>query len=653
MTRFPHLLSPMALGGCSLRNRIVSTGHDTAMAHDGLVSDQLVAYQEARAKGGAGLIIIQVSGVHETARYTSHMLMATSDDAIAGYRRLADAVQRHGTRIFGQLFHPGREIMETDDGTQPVAYAPSAVPNSRFHVMPVPMSHALIEEIIEGYGDAARRMDAAGFDGCEIVASHGYLPAQFLNPNLNLRSDQWGGSDENRLRFLKAVLAGVREKTRPGFVVGLRISAHEKDSLSPEQSLLHRYCAMLESDGGPDYYSVVAGTSSSLQGAVHIAPPMPYESGYTAPYAHALKKVVSKPVIVTGRVNEPAIGEQIIASGSADLVGMTRAMICDPLMPEKVAQGRNEDIRACIGCDQACIGHFHKGYPISCIQHPETGRELRYGTLTPATKPKRILVVGGGPAGMKAAVTLARRGHQVSLHEATGQLGGQALLAQLLPGRAEFGGIVTNLARELVLADVPVNLNSRVTPELVSKERPDSVVVATGALPYRPPVEIAEASHVVDAWQVLRGQARIGKSVVVADWRSDWIGIGISEKLAREGRRVRLCIDGVMAGEALPFYVRDTLLAELYRLGVEITPHARLFGADGDTAYFENSLSGEPLILEDVDTLVVSHGHTPVNDLVSALAATYPGEVHTVGDALAARTAEEAVFDGLRIGAAL
>lgn len=653
MTKFLHLLSPTVVGGCEIRNRIVSTGHDTAMAHDGLISDQLVAYHEARAKGGAGLIIIQVSGVHETARYTAHMLMATSDEVIAGYARLADAVQRHGGRIFGQLFHPGREIMETDDGTLPVAYAPSAVPNSRFHVMPVPMSEPLIQEVIEGYGDAARRMDIAGFDGCEIVASHGYLPAQFLNPNLNLRADRWGGSDENRLRFLRAVLADIRGKTRPGFVVGLRISAHEKDSLSPEQGLLHTYCAMLESDGGPDYYSVVAGTSSSLQGAVHIVPPMPYEAGYTAPYAQALKKIVGKPVIVTGRINEPAIGEQIIASGSADLVGMTRALICDPLMPEKVTEDRNEDIRACIGCDQACIGHFHKGYPISCIQHPETGRERRYGTLSPAPEPRRILIAGGGPAGMKAAVTLARRGHQVSLHEAAGQLGGQALLAQLLPGRAEFGGIVTNLARELVLAGVSVNLNSPVTSELVDRERPDCVVVATGALPYQPTIEIGDGSHVVDAWQVLQGQARIGKSVVVSDWRGDWIGLGISEKLAREGCRVRLCVDGVMAGEALPFYVRDTLLVQLYRLGVEITTHARLFGIDGDTVYFENSLSGDPLILEGVDTLVVSHGHKPVNDLVAALAPSYSGVVHPIGDALAARTAEEAVFDGLRIGVAL
>ncbi|MFM8701489.1 MAG: oxidoreductase, partial [Hyphomicrobiales bacterium] len=370
MAKFSNLFRPISVGMISIGNRIISTGHDTVMAHDGHVTDRLIAYHEARAKGGAGLIIVQVSGVHETARYTSHMLMATDDSSIPGYRKLAKAVHAHGTKIFGQLFHPGREIMETQDGTLPVAYAPSAVPNSRFHVMPVPLSLSMIREIIEGYASAALRMQKAGFDGCEIVASHGYLPAQFLNPNINNRTDSYGGSLPNRLRFLDEVATAIRQKVGDKLVVGVRISGEERDVESIDVGEVLEVCRMLDKAGSVDYFHVIAGTSASLSGAIHIVPPMYLETGYIAPFAATVKGIVSKPVFVTGRINQPQIAEAILAKGQADMCGMTRAMISDPDMPRKALEGRSDDIRACISCNQACIGHFHKGYPISCIQFP-------------------------------------------------------------------------------------------------------------------------------------------------------------------------------------------------------------------------------------------------------------------------------------------
>ena len=649
MTNFPHLFSPLKVGGMEVRNRILSTGHDTVMAHDGHVTDRLIAYQEARAKGGAGLIVAQVSGVHETARYTSHILMATSDDAIPGYARLAEAVHRHGAKICGQLFHPGREIMETQDGTAPVAYAPSAVPNSRFHVMPVPMSLRMLREIVSGYGDAAARLMAAGFDGCEIVASHGYLPAQFLNPNVNKREDAYGGSLENRLRFLREVAADIRAKTATGFVVGLRITGEEHDSQRLDGPEVLTFCRMLDEDGDIDYFSVVAGTSASLKGAIHIVPPMYFPGAYSAPFAAALKSVVTKPVFVAGRINQPQIAEHVLTSGQADMCGMTRAMICDPEMPRKAAEGRLDDIRACIACNQACIGHFHKGYPISCIQHPETGRELTLGVKPMTTRRKRVIVAGGGPAGMKAAAVLAERGHEVILHEATAQLGGQVKLAQLLPGRAEFGGIVTNLAREMELAGVTVHRNSPVTRALVEAVGADAVVIATGGKPHRPPIEGDEGGHIVDASQVLAGLANVGASVLIADWRADWVGMGLASKLAQDGCRVRLCVEGIAAGETIHGYVRDAMVAELHRQGVEIITYARLYGVDGNVVYMEHSASGEPMVFEDVDTLVLSQGHDRVAELEAELDG-FPGEVHVIGDALTPRTAEEAVLEGLKVG---
>src|ERR1700675_2050883 len=476
----------------------MSTGHDTTLRVDGTVNAALVAYQEARARGGVGLIVLQVSGVHETARYTNHVLMATDDGAIAGYRSVAQAVHRHGTVLFGQLFHPGREIAEADGGLLSVAYAPSAVPNERFHVMPRPLKQPMIDAIVHGYGDAARRMQTAGLDGVEIVASHGYLPAQFLNPRVNLRDDAYGGDWEGRLRFLREVIFDIRAKVTHGFVVGMRISGSEADErgLSEDETLE----AVTRLDDGIDYVHITVGTSASLGGAIHIAPPMAFKTGYVVPYAARIKRQSRIPVFLTGRINQPQDAEAVIAANHADVCGMTRALICDPEMPNKAARGVPEDIRACIACNQACIGHFHKGFPISCIQNPVSGRELRFGTPSPAARRKRVMVIGGGPAGMKAAVTAAERGHHTTLYEAERRLGGEALLAQMLPGREEFGGLVTNLQRELELARVPIHRGRRVDRALISASAPDVVIIATGAKPYLPEFPHEAPLQIVDAW---------------------------------------------------------------------------------------------------------------------------------------------------------
>jgi 2,4-dienoyl-CoA reductase-like NADH-dependent reductase (Old Yellow Enzyme family) len=649
--RFPHLFSPLRVGNVTLKNRIFSTGHDTTLPTNFVPNDALVAYHRARADGGVGLIVMQVAGVHETARYTSHLLMATSDDCIPGYRRVAEMCHARGCHLFGQLFHPGREIMESQDGSAPVAYAPSVSPTERFHVVPRPLSRRMIREIVEGYAAAARRLKAGNLDGVEIVASHGYLPAQFLSPRCNQRDDEYGGSFENRLRFLRDVIHAVREEIGRDFVVGIRISGDEMGHDGLEEADVLAACAALDADGGLDYFNVTAGTSATLAGSVHIVPPMFIDStGYVAPFAAAVKAKVSKPVFVAGRINQPQIAEKVIAAGQADLCGMTRAMICDPEMPRKTHEGRLDDIRACIGCNQACIGHFHLGYPISCIQHPETGRELKYGTRKPAAAARRVMVVGGGPGGMKAAAVAAERGHDVTLYEASARVGGQALLAQLLPGRAEFGGIVTNLAREMELAGVKVVTNAKIDRARIEREKPDAVIVATGAKPRRPHFEGEEDMHVVDVWQVLKGEANVGSSVVVADFRCDWVGMGIAEKLARDGCRVRLAVNGYMPGQRIQQYVRDAWSAVLHKLGIEIIPQVRLFGADADTVYLQHTTSGEAVVCDGVNTLVLAQGHEPVSALEAELE-DYAGEAHFIGDCLAPRTAEEAVLEGLKVAA--
>jgi 2,4-dienoyl-CoA reductase-like NADH-dependent reductase (Old Yellow Enzyme family)/thioredoxin reductase len=645
MTNFTHLFQPLRIRGCTLKNRIMSTGHDTTLPVDGTVNSALVAYQEARARGGVGLIVLQVSGVHETARYTNHVLMATDDSSIEGYRRVAQAVHNFDTVLFGQLFHPGREIAEADDGLLSVAYAPSSIPNERFHVMPRALKPAMIDAIVNGYGDAARRMQAGGLDGVEIVASHGYLPAQFLSPRVNVRDDAYGGDLDGRLRFIREVIANIRDKVTDGFVVGMRISATELDEqgLTEDES----FDAVARLGDSIDYAHITLGTSATLGGAIHIAPPMTSKNAYVVPYAARIKRQSRIPVFVTGRINQPQDAEAVIAGGHADVCGMTRALICDPDMPNKAARGVPENIRACIACNQACIGHFHKGYPISCIQNPVSGRELRFGSLVPATQPKRVMVVGGGPAGMKAAVIAAQRGHQVGLFEAERRLGGQSLLAQLLPGRGEFGGLVTNLQRELELAGVQIHRNARVDRAKIVADAPDVVIIATGARPYRPAFPQEGALQIVDAWQVLRAEQTIGQSVVIIDWRADWIGIGIAEHLAHSGRSVRLAVNGIAAGETLPLYVRDDSAATLHKLGVKVLTYMRLFGSDADSVYLQHVASGEAVVIDKVDTLVLCTGHTPVDELSDALE-DLDLEVRIIGDAASPRTAEEAVYEGLK-----
>jgi NADPH-dependent 2,4-dienoyl-CoA reductase/sulfur reductase-like enzyme len=514
------------------------------------------------------------------------------------------------------------------------------------------MPGKLIEEVIASFGDAALRMKRAGLDGVEVVSAFGYLPAHFLNPRTNTRTDEYGGSFENRLRFLRRVLQDIREKVGDGLAIGARLPGDEMDydGLTPDEML--EICAALDADGIIDYFNLGSGSDTSFAGWAAAVPPAPFPAGLLAKVGGRLKQRVRTPIIVAGRITDPRLAESIVAGGQADLVGLARALICDPEFASKAREGRGEDIRACIGCNQACIGHREVGFKVSCIQHPETGRERRYLRKSPVARPRKVLVAGGGPAGMKAAAVAAERGHAVTLCERSPRLGGQVRLAELLPGRAEFGGLITNLERELQRAQVQVRRNTTVTPRLVLDERPDAVVVATGSSPRKPAFEGADSTMVVDAWEVIAGRARVGRSVVVADWRCDWVGLGIAEKLAREGCRVRLCAQGLAPGETIQSMVRDRWVGDLHRLGVETIPYVRLYGADEEAVYFQHVTSGEPVICEEVDTLVLALAQRSEEELAEALE-PLGVEVIAIGDCLAPRTAEEAVFEGMEAGFAL
>lgn len=646
---FPNLSGPITLGEHVVRNRILSTGHMTGMISAGVPTARFADYHEARAMGGCGLIITESAAVHPTSN--AYNIQLTKPEVVEALGQAAERVTHHGCRIFGQLGHGGRETHSGTDGSRPVAYGPSAVATERFHVMPRAMSRTMIADIAGAFGEAAKRYEEAGYHGLEIMASHGLLLAQFLNPDVNRREDDYGGTRENRLRFLREVIASIRSAVGTRLALGIRISGDELNATGLETPEVIEICKDLDGDATLDFFDICGGSMSGLGGSVHVVPPMNFGPGYLAPISARVRKAVTAAVFVAGRINDVREAENVLARGEADMCGMTRAQICDPAMSAKVMAGALDDIRACIGCNQACIGHMQEGYPISCIQHPETGREAGLGTRSPAEQSLKVFIAGGGPAGMKAAAVAAERGHDVTLFEATCELGGQVKLARQLPGRDEFGGIVTNLAREMQRHGAKVRLNTPLDLATLAEAAPDAVVIASGARPHTPDHLLLDGAHVVHATQVLEG-ANVGTRVVIADWRCDWVGLGLAERLAADGCYVRLAVNGYMAGHSIQQYTRDRWIGDLHKLGVEVTPFARLAGADENTAYFEHTTSGEPIIFEDIDTLITATGSQSDLTLEEQLQ-DWPGQVWIAGDAVAPRTCEEAVLEGLKIGSAI
>jgi 2,4-dienoyl-CoA reductase-like NADH-dependent reductase (Old Yellow Enzyme family) len=425
-----HLFNPLRIGAVELPNRIVSTAHQTTLVHDHLPTDDFVAYHEARARGGVGLIVLEATAVHPSGLLTPHTLAGYRPEIVPGLRRVGDAVQEHGTRVFMQLFHGGREQIAT--APKPPAVAPSAVPTLRFHAEPRALEPPEISSLVDGYAQAAANAAAAGLDGVEISAAHNYLPAQFFTPALNRRDDEWG----EPTRFLLAVVAAVREAAGE-LAVGVRLSADSEAALGAAEALA----------GHVDYLSVALGESSTYVGSTGIVPPPPIQenaiAALTAPFRGAL------PLVATSRIVDPLEAERLLAEERCDAVGMTRALITDPELPLKARDGRLDDVLRCIGCN-ACIAHYHAGTPIACTQNPRTGRERTLPAPERGPSPRRVVVVGAGPAGLAAAAEAGASGHDVHLLERAPRIGGQIALAGAAPMHAEMARtLVRNYERLL------------------------------------------------------------------------------------------------------------------------------------------------------------------------------------------------------------
>jgi 2,4-dienoyl-CoA reductase-like NADH-dependent reductase (Old Yellow Enzyme family)/thioredoxin reductase len=613
------------VGPVELPNRIASTAHQTTLVHESLPTEDFLAYHEARARGGVGLIVLEATAVHPSGLLTPHTLGGYLEEIVPALGRVSEAVHAHGTKLFVQLFHGGRE--QISDPPRPPALAPSAIPSLRFHVEPRALSAGEIEDVVEGYARSAALAAKAGLDGIEISAAHEYLAAQFFTPGLNRRDDEWG----EPLRFLLAVLAAVRDAA-PGLALGVRLSADSESARAVVADLA----------GQVDYVSVALGASSTYRGSTGIVPPPPLPENAIA--ARAAPFRVGPPLVATSRIVDPVEADRLVGGGPCDATGMTRALITDPELPRKARDGRLDEILRCIGCN-ACIAHYHAGTSIACAQNPRTGRERTLRPPARSTVPRRVVVVGGGPAGLAAAAEAGAAGHEVVLLERGGRLGGQVALAGAAPMHAELARtLARNYDRLLRAAGVEVRLGADADLESVTALSPNAVVVAAGATPFDPDLPLAEI-EAVQAWDVLRGPRPRGRRVVVADWGGDAAGLACAELLDAAGNDVTVTVGSAALGETLHQYQRNLYAARLYRAGVRLAHHLELVGAARGRVLFRNLFAPELESELPADLLVLALGRVPERALAEAL--TGAGvEAHEAGDCLGPRGLEEAILEG-------
>jgi mycofactocin system FadH/OYE family oxidoreductase 2 len=655
MSDYPHLFSPLQIGNVTVRNRIMQTAHVKLFAAGAVDSQRNVDYQAARAKGGAGLLITGNRVVHPTSttgfpRVTWQYLR----EGLEADRRLTDAVHEHGAVIFAQLNHFGLNATSDSADDLRVLWGPSAVKSPAYGETPKAMEPEDIREVVEWWARCAELARDGGFDGTEVHISHSYLLHQFLSPLYNKRTDEYGGSFENRLRFAREVIDEVRRRVGSDWVVGVRISLSDfiPGALDIDDAV--RVARELEAGGQIDYVNVTAAGYHNIFRAIE---PSDVPDGYLVELTAQVKSALTRlPVFTVGGIKDATLAEEILASGKADMVAMTRAQIADPEFANKVREGREDEVVHCIRGNQGCIGRVFKGLAVACTVNPAAGREGRLGALEPAEHPARWLVAGGGPAGMKAAVTLARRGHSVTLLQREERLGGQVNLILRTPGRDEFAWIVRDLEVQLRKAGVEVRLGTEASAQVVRELTPDGVVVATGALPSRtgfssvnPLAETLPGSdqeNVLTGWDVLLESRPVGERVVVLDDDGSRAVAGVIEVLLDRGKRVELVsrwhmlFPGTFTTLDMP-HVYGRLLSK----GLEYRLNSWASGIEDDRVSIFNMYTGAADVLEGVDTVVLATGSTAYDELYFALKGTVDN-LYRIGDCLAPRKLDHAIYEG-------
>ena len=662
---YPHLLSPLKIGNVTVRNRLMQTAHAKGFhAGNGLTNDRDIYYQAERAKGGIGLIVTGARHTHPHSTGPSRTLArGNRQEIVERDREMCQAVQAQGGRIVAQLIHFGPQGRSGALDDYRVLWGPSTMKSPAYNEWAKEMTKAEMDEVSEHFALTARYSKEAGFDGVELHYSHGYLHQQFLSFVYNKRTDEYGGSLENIVRFPIETLQRVRDEVGPDFMVGIRVSMDEctVDGMHADQAI--EMTRLMVRTGMVDYVSATAGTYAAHADQI---PPGDYPENWLvkdgARMRQAIREEADIPMFIVGHIVDPQEADQLVANGAADMVAMTRTQIADPEFANKLRDGREDEINHCIRCNQACIARLMVGNAISCVVNPAAGRERRFGahTLTAAATPAHWLVIGGGPAGMKAALVLRQRGHQVTLVEAGDRLGGQLNLAARLPRREKFGFLPRDLERQLRKAGVGIQLNTRLNADQVAAFGADGVIVATGSRPLktgftstRPAVDRVpglDQDNVLSVVEVLENPDAVGRRVVLFDEDGGRYALGTAEFLLDRGHEVHL----VSRFNALSPNLALTLdlpvnYRHVFEKGLEYTINSWVRSVDGQRAQLFNLFTDKNSQVLEADTFVIAAGHAADNALYRELEGRVDN-LHCIGDALLPRPLQDVIYEGMLAG---
>jgi 2,4-dienoyl-CoA reductase-like NADH-dependent reductase (Old Yellow Enzyme family) len=655
----PTLFSPLRLGPKTARNRSWMSAHATLLVKDHVFTDEHVAYYAERARHGVAVITMECMAVHETSLPYRGKALSFDPRMVPQYAKIAAAVHEHGALLLAQPWHRGRETNSVASGA-PV-WAPSAVPCSVYREMPHVMTVQDIEAIREGYRLTARHARSGGLDGVEVHSmAHGYLLNQFLSPATNHRTDAFGGSLENRLRLVLEIIQATREECGKDMIVGVRINSDDghEGGLRPEDWA--EIAARMTATGHVDYVSCSHGTYLNR---MLIYPTSPEGHGYQMAATRRVRQAVNRPVVGVGRIVTPAEAEKHLAAGDCDFVAMARALIADPEWVAKAARDEAAEIRPCVGANW-CMTSIFAQAPIACIHNPTAGneRQLGTGTLKRATRARKVAIVGGGPGGMRAALTAAQRGHAVTLFERGQDLGGQVRLWSRAPSRAELLGIVRWLEAQVTKAGVAIRTQTIATEDMLLADGYEAIIVAAGAQGIRhgwtplrperwngPPLPGSDQPHVLSYLEALREPRPPGSRALVYDGLGGRQAVVVAEFLAAQGAAVEFV---TWLGQAAPDLAGSRDWGKTYgmlrRMGVRFATDLELTAIDGDAARFRDIHTGDEVVKAGFDSIVLVLGAEAQDGLFHALAPRRGGglDLHLIGDALAPRRADAAIREG-------
>lgn len=633
------IFEPFTINQTTFKNRLVVSAMDSSYCRDGgYASKKFIAYHERKARGGFGLIITEDICITPEAAASNNLAGLWKDEQIASFKELTDRVHAQGAKMFAQIYHAGRETSSAVTGVRCVA--PSAIKDPTIGETPRELTVEEIKDLVKAFGDCARRAQLAGFDGVEIHGAHGYLIEQFLSTFSNHRCDEYGGTIQNRCRFMVEIVEDIREKCGRAFPIQLRLTANEylPGGLAIEEA---KVVARIAEEAGVDSINVSQGAYGSLYA---VLPPSCTARAAFIDNAYEIKKAVSIPVLGVGKINDPFVAESVIASGKADACCMGRASLADPDMPRKAAAGKYDDILRCVGCLQGCIGENNRGNFVRCMVNPLTGMETEYD-LSPVAEPKHIVVIGGGVAGCEAAIAAAQRGHKVTLLEKTGTLGGQFIVASVPVGKGDFSSFIVWQKHTLKKLGVDVRLNTEADRELVDSFKPDTVIVANGSNPAMPPVPgLRDNSEI--AHKYLRGEIEFGEKVVVIG--GGLVGAETADHMAVHGAKdvtiIEMQPDIMLDGEPIP---NEVVFNRFKQYGVKVVTSARVTSVEADAVTYEKD--GASVRIDGVNTIVNATGVKP-DGSVAAMLEGAPYEVVIAGDASSAKNGFKNIQEGYEAG---